>query len=81
MIAEYDKLDEVERYIEKLPEVLAKTFELATSSVKVGTIRGAREDILKLMEISTFELTLNTKKELKVKLFDALEGILCVNGG
>lgn len=33
----------------------------------------SREDIMKLIEITTFELTVNTKKELRIKLFDWLE--------
>lgn len=32
----------------------------------------SREDIMKLIEITTFELTVNNKKELRIKLFDWL---------
>ena len=32
----------------------------------------SREDIMKLIEITTFELTVNTKKELRIKRFDWL---------
>ena len=32
----------------------------------------SREDIMKLVEITTFELEINNKKELRIKLFDWL---------
>jgi hypothetical protein len=81
LINEYSEIDEMEKYLGRLPEVLSKTFELALSADQKGNIKDSREDILQLLEISTFELTLDTKKELTVKLFDALEGILYPNGG
>ncbi len=81
LIDEYSKLDEVSQYIEMLPEILSKTFELATSALRLRKIKEAREDILKLIEICTFELSVNTKKELKVKLFDTLDGVFILNGG
>ena len=40
-----------------------------------------KEDVLKLIELTTFELTLDTKKELTVKLFDVLTDLEKLNGG
>lgn len=59
--------------MKRLPEVLNKTFELSRrvlSSAESETMKG---DIFKLLEICTFELSINNKKELKVKLFDELK--------
>ena len=35
-----------------------------------------KEDILKLLQLTTFELTVSNKKELKFKLFDVLSRLI-----
>jgi flagellin-specific chaperone FliS len=64
---------EIEHFIDVLPDILAKTFELSQKAIMDQDFEQSREDIMKLIEITTFELTVNTKKELRIKLFDWLE--------
>ena len=64
---------DMEQFIERLPEVLNKTFELASKVLSNEDIRVIKKDIEQLLEICTFELTINAKKELKIKLFEWLE--------
>lgn len=68
--------DEYDVYLQRLPEVLAETFELARTSLNKEENKSKKEDILKLIEITTFELSINNKKELKVKLFGVLETLI-----
>lgn len=63
---------EIEWFIDALPDILVKTFELAEKAFTDQDFEQSREDIMKLIEITTFELTINTKKELRIKLFDWL---------
>lgn len=74
---------DMEQFIERLPEVLNKTFELASKVLSNEDIVTLKKDIEQLLEICTFELTINNKKELKIKLFDGLEKFdnLMVDGG
>jgi hypothetical protein len=67
---------DMEQFIERLPEVLAKTFELASKVLSNADIETMRSDIEQLLEICTFELRVSTKKELKVKLFEPLNEVL-----
>ena len=71
----------LEEYLLKLPSILYKTFELGNTALKQKEKAVIKEDILKLMELTTFELTLDTKKELTVKLFDVLKDLENTNGG
>ncbi len=64
---------EIEHFIDTLPDILAKTFELSKKAIMDQEFEQSREDIMKLIEITTFELTVNTKKELRITLFDWLE--------
>jgi Resolvase, N terminal domain len=72
---------DIEEFFDRLPDILWKTFELSSKVLSTAEIQGMKEDILKLIEICTFELEINNKKELKIKLFDALEGVMYPNGG
>lgn len=72
-ISELSQNSEMEEYFEKLPSVLCKTFELASNTLSEGNDDQRKDDILKLLELTTFELTINNEKELKIKLFDVLD--------
>ena len=72
---------EIEHFIDALPDILAKTFELSQKAIMDQDFEQSREDIMKLIEITTFELTVNTKKELRIKLFDWLEDFQNVDFG
>lgn len=63
---------EIESFIDILPDILAKTLELSKKAFMNQDFEQSREDIMKLIEITTFELSINTKKELRIKLFDWL---------
>lgn len=63
---------EIEQFIDALPDILAKTFELSKKAFLDQDFEQSRQEIMKLIEITTFELTVNTKKELRIKLFDWL---------
>ncbi|MDD4530789.1 MAG: hypothetical protein PHO80_04560, partial [Candidatus Gracilibacteria bacterium] len=60
----------------RLPEILSKTFELARKSIDKEKIEDMKDDLLKLIELTTFELTITNKKELKIQLFDVLDGLI-----
>lgn len=75
-INEFSEDSEMEKYLERLPEVLLKTFELASNTLQKGKSSDIRDDIVKLIELTTFELTVTNKKELKVKLFDVLDRLI-----
>ena len=75
-IDEFSENTEMEKYLMRLPEVLIKTFELASNVLQEKKNERIKEDILKLVELTTFELTVDNKKELKVKLFDVLDKLI-----
>jgi hypothetical protein len=75
-IIELSDNTDMEKYLEKLPEVLLKTVELASNTINRANLEGLREDIKLLLEITTVELTVTNKKELKVKLFDVLDKLV-----
>lgn len=52
--------------------IRVKTFELSKKSFTDQDFEQSREDIMKLVEITTFELEISNKKELRIKLFDWL---------
>ena len=71
-MTEISQISDIEKYIEHLPLILQTTFELAQESLQEEEM-GLRNTMLKkLLELTTFELTVNNKKELEVKLFDVL---------
>lgn len=67
---------DMEKYLEKLPEVLLKTVELVSNTINKEQIEVIKEDIIKLIEITTVELTITNKKELKIQLFDVLDKLV-----
>lgn len=67
---------EMEEFIERLPKILVKIFELASRAIPVKEIEDIKWELVKLIELITFELSVTTKKELKVKLFEGLENVL-----
>lgn len=74
-IADAEKTWELQEYLDRLPEVLQKTFELASRVDQKKEIKDMRDEIIKLIQITTFELEINNKKELKIKLFDVLTSL------
>ena len=80
-IEELSQSSDIEEFLGRLPDILWKTFELSSKVLSGADIEAMKADILKLIEICTFELSINTKKELKVKLFWPLEEVLNPNGG
>ena len=79
-IKELRESTNVEQFLERLPEVLWKTFELASKAISSEDIATIRDDIEQLIELVTFELQISTKKELTVKLFEGLDEMFFVNG-
>jgi hypothetical protein len=74
-IQEFKKWSEKEEFINRLPEILTKTFELSRNVGQKRNTEDVYEDLLKLLQITTFELTVDKEKELKIKLFDVLDKI------
>ncbi len=75
-INEFLQGTDMEQYLERLPEILLKTFELTSNAISKGKTHDNKDDLLKLIEITTFELTVSNKKELKVKLFEVLDKLI-----
>ncbi len=75
-IAEVSQSTHMDKYLERIPEILCSTFELANSTLTEAEKGEKKENLLKLLELTTFELTVNDKKELKVKLFDVLDRLV-----
>lgn len=71
---------DIEQFLERLPEVLSKTFELASKVLSSAEINTLNDDLRQLIELVTFELEINTKKELTVKLFEGLNNLVFLNG-
>jgi len=70
---------EIELFIQRIPSILWKIFELSTKVLWVKEIEPVKSELLKLIELTTFELSVSTKKELTVKLFEGLEDVLKVD--
>ena len=66
----------IEEFLDKIPEVITKIFELCSKALSNQEISAIKDEVIKLVEITTFELSVSTKKELKVKLFEGLEDVL-----
>jgi hypothetical protein len=74
-ISKYSADTKMEQYLERLPAILLTTFELGSKALLEMDSGTKTEDMIKLLELSTFELPINTKKELTVKLFSVLEDL------
>lgn len=75
-INELSEGSDMEMYLRRLPKVLTETFELMGNMLHEAKNTDKRDDLFKLVELTTFELTVNNKKELKVKLFDVLDSLI-----
>lgn len=64
---------DMEQFFDRLPSILAKTFELSSRVLSQEENELKREELYKVIELATFELNPITKKELQIKLFPALE--------
>lgn len=67
---------DIEDFLHRLPEILSKIFELSSKTLSEADSRGVKDDFFKLIELTIFELSISTKKELQVKLFEGLEDVL-----
>lgn len=67
---------DLEQFVDRLPDILIKIFELSSKVLTNKEINEMRWDILKLVELTTFELSVSTKKELTVKLFDGFKNVI-----
>lgn len=74
-ISELSDWVDIEKFFERLPEVLAKVFELSTKVLVEEESEVKKEEVYKVIELAVFELNPITKKELKIKLFPVLEAI------
>ena len=72
-ILDLSEATDIESFFRRLPGVLSKTFELSSKVLHNKEIETMKEDIYKLIEITTFELSIDTQKELHIKLFEVLE--------
>ncbi len=75
-IQELSEHTDMEEFLVLLPEVLSKTFELCGKAISNKKIEGIKDELDKLIKLATFELSVSTKKELTVKLFEGLEDVL-----
>jgi hypothetical protein len=75
-IAELSENTDIGEFLTLLPEVLWRTFELCGKAISNAKFEDIKDDIDKLMKLVTFELSVSTKKELTVKLFEGLEDVL-----
>ena len=75
-ISELSEATDIDQFFKRLPEVLSKTFELSSRVLHSEEIETMKGDIYKLIEITTFELSIDTQKELQIKLFPALEELI-----
>jgi hypothetical protein len=66
---------DIEQYLDRLPEILFDLHELSGRVLTEADYEESRNDIKQLIELVSHELTLNDKKELKVKLLDGLENL------
>lgn len=62
-----------EDFLKRIPEIINNLHELASNMLTNEENEWFREQIKELMQYTLHELTLNNKKELKIKLLDALE--------
>ena len=74
-ILELSEEVDIEKFFERLPEVLAKVFELSTKVLVEEESEVKKEEVYKVIELAVFELNPITKKELKIKLFPVLEAV------
>ena len=65
----------IEEYLYRMPEILLDLHELSSRVLSEADYEGMRNDIKQLIEITSHELILNNKKELKIKLSDVLESL------
>ncbi len=75
-ITKLSESTDIEQFLDRIPEVLIKIFELCRKVLSSKEIKDMKDEIYKLIEITTFELSVSTKKELTVKLFEGLEDVL-----
>ncbi len=75
-ISEMNSNRDIEKYLEKIPNILFETVELACNAINKANSEGFKEDILKLLEFTTVELTIDNKKDLKVKVFQVLDRLI-----
>jgi hypothetical protein len=75
-IAELKKDSELDVYLQKIPALLLRILELLGSTLYIKEMPHYDEDVKTLIKLTTLELTINNKKELKVKLFDTLKNII-----
>ena len=59
--------------ISRIFVILSESVELGTNAIQERNTEVMKNDLMKLLEITTVELTVNNKKELKVKLFEVLD--------
>lgn len=80
-IDDFENDMQIEKYLDYLPEILLKTSELAGNTIKKAESEDIREDLKKLLAITTSELLITNKKELRIQLFWVLERILNSDNG
>ncbi len=71
---------DIEQFLERLPEILTKTFELASKALSSADIDAINSELRQLIEIVTFELEIGNKKELLVKLQPGLNNLVFLDG-
>ena len=62
-----------EEFLQRIPEVINNLHELARNTLNNAENQAFREQVKELMQFTLHELTLNNKKALKIRLFEALE--------
>jgi preprotein translocase subunit SecB len=55
-------------FLERIPSILKKTFELSEKLLTDDENRSLREDIYELIMLTTFELKIKKKKALEIEL-------------
>lgn len=67
---------DLEKYLDRMPEILTKIHELASKSLTDEDMEEISEDLFLLIQITTHELNVNNKKKLKVELNPVLSSMI-----
>jgi len=79
-IQRFSEKENLEVFLDRVPEVLEKIIELIDSIDSNADIDTMKGDLLLLLQITTFELPISTKKELQIKLLDGIESLTFISG-
>ncbi len=74
-IQEFSENSDMEKYLERLPQVLLEIVELVLKSLSKGKIEEKQDNLVRLFELAVSNFSVSNKKELKIELFKVLEAL------